>query len=202
MAALVNPGVFKAHKKDPERMLTDFNLYTKSFANFMVVTDNVGASEAKKKALIQAVGGPDMVFLFDYIGKVVVGDTYDAAIDKIRLAITGQTNQAMIRFKLFTGMAQDSQPFSTWWAKVKEQADKCRFDAYDADKAARDALLFQTSDAKLRKKVLAEDLVLEDMVKFGLAYEQTQAKADQMAGSSSNKEENDSVRRVVKEEVR
>ena len=63
-------------------------------------------------------------------------------------------------------------------------------------------MLFQTSDAKLRKKVLAEDLVLEDMVKFGLAYEQTQAKADQMAGSSSNREENDSVRRVVKEEVR
>ena len=56
MAALVNPGVFKAHKKDPERMLTDFNLYMKSFANFMVITDNVGASEAKKKALIQAVG--------------------------------------------------------------------------------------------------------------------------------------------------
>ena len=108
LAALVNPGVFKAHKKDPERMLTNFNLYMKSFANFMVVTAHVGAAEAKKKALIQAVGGPDMVFLFDYIGKVEVGDTYDAAVDKIRLAITGQTNQAMIRFKLFTGMAQDS----------------------------------------------------------------------------------------------
>jgi len=55
LAALVNPGVFKAHKKDPERMLTNFNLYMKSFANFMVVTDNGAASEAKKKALIQAV---------------------------------------------------------------------------------------------------------------------------------------------------
>ena len=161
-------------------MLTDFNLYMKSFANFIVVTDNIGASEAKKKALLQAVGGPDMVFLFEYLGKVVPGDTYDAATEKIRVAITGQTNQAMIRFKLFTGMAQESQTFSTWWARVKEQADKCVFNAYDSEKAARDALLFQTSDMRLRKKVLAEDLALDDMVKFGLAYEQTQEKAEQI----------------------
>ena len=92
LAALVNPGVFKTHKKDPERMLTDFNLYMKSFANFIVVTDNVEASAAKKKALLQAVGGPDMVFLFDYIGKVPPDATYEAAIDRIRVAITGQTN--------------------------------------------------------------------------------------------------------------
>ena len=41
-------------------------------------------------------------------------------------------------------------------------------------KAARDALLFQTSDVRLRKKVFADDMGLEEMVKLGLAYEQTQ----------------------------
>ena len=34
-----------------------------------------------------------------------------------------------------------------------------------------DVLLFQTSDIRLRKKVLAEDLNLEDMFKMGLFNE-------------------------------
>ena len=165
LAALVNPGVFKARKKDPERMLTDFNLYMKAFSDFLVVTDNADAVCSKKKSLLRAVGGADMVFLFDHIGKVAHDASYDDAIEAIRTAITGQTNQAMIRYKLFTGMAQDEEPFSSWWAQVKEQADKCKFDQYNVETAARDAILFQTSDLRLRKKVLAEDYGLEETVK-------------------------------------
>ena len=63
-------------------------------------------------------------------------------IEGIRTRITGQTNQAMIRFMLFTTMAPEGQPFSTWWTKIKEQADKCTFTGYNAEKAARDALSF------------------------------------------------------------
>ena len=200
LAALVNPGVFKARKKDPERMLTDFNLYMKSFSDFLVVTDNMEAANAKKKSLLRAVGGPDMVFLFDHIGKVADGANYNEAIAAIRTAITGQTNQAMIRFKLFTGMGQDDEPFSSWWAKVKEQAEKCSFDDYDVNAAARDAILFQTSDSRLRKKVLAEDYGLEETVKLGLAYEQTNTKAAAM-GSNKDEKARSSVRRLVEEEV-
>ena len=79
-------------------------------------------------------------------------------------------------------MAQGNQPFSVWWSMVKEQAEKCTFDNYTKDKAARDAILFQTSDVKLQKKVLAEDTELEDMVKLGLANEHTATKLDQMGG--------------------
>ena len=57
------------------------------------------------------------------------------------------------------------------WAKAKEQVDKCVFDKYNLDKAAHDAFLFQTINFKLRKKVLMEDMILEDMVKMGLAHE-------------------------------
>ena len=155
LAAIVNPGVFRARKKDPERMLTDFNLYMKSFSDFLVVTDNADTTGAKKKSLLRAVGGVDMVFLFDHVGKVADDASYEDAINAIRTAITGQTNQAMIRYKLFTGMAQGEESFSCWWAKVKEQADKCSFDSYNVEAAARDAILFQTSDIRLRKKVLA-----------------------------------------------
>ena len=96
------------------------------------------------------------MFLFDHIGKVADDASYDDAIEAIRTAITGQTNQAMIRYKLFTGMPQDDEPFSSWWVKVKEQANNCSFENYDLKAASRDVILFQTSDLRLRKKVLAE----------------------------------------------
>ena len=68
-----------------------------------------------------------MIFLFDYIKKVPEDAEYDVAIQTIHTAITSQTNQAMILFKLFTAMQQDQPPFFSWWAKIKEQANKCFF---------------------------------------------------------------------------
>ena len=131
------------------------------------------------------------------MGKVKADTTYEVAVEVIKAGITSQTNQAMSHFKLFTGMSQESQPFSTWWTKVKEQADKCMFEAYNAEKAARDALLFQTSDVRLGKKVLAEDSSLADTVKLGLAYKKIQLKSDQVAGGTGRKRDAASVKRVV-----
>ena len=70
LSAKVNPGSFKTNNKDPKRMLADFNIYTTAFSNFLMVTDNSDATDAKRKAMLQTVGGPDMVILFEYIGKV------------------------------------------------------------------------------------------------------------------------------------
>ena len=72
----------------------------------------------------------------------------------------------------------------TWWTKVKEEYEKYNFQGYTKEKAAKDALLFQTSNAKLRKKVLSEDTNLDYLVKLGLTMEHTEGKADQMGGSS------------------
>ena len=62
LAGSINPGNLKAFRKDPERMLADFTLYTKSFSNFLTVTDNLAAANAKKKALLLAVAGLDIVW--------------------------------------------------------------------------------------------------------------------------------------------
>ena len=51
-------------------MSSHFNLYMKTFDDFFLVTGNATAKSDKKKALLQAVGGLDMVWLFDFIGKV------------------------------------------------------------------------------------------------------------------------------------
>ena len=69
------------------------------------------------------------------------GDTYKAAIEKVRTGITAQTNQAMVRFKLMIEMSQSGRVFSEWRPKVKEQAVGCVWNGYDAKMAARDALL-------------------------------------------------------------
>ena len=198
LATLVSPGPFKAKKKDPEKMLADFELYMKSFADFLVVTDNSDAADNKKKSLLRAIGGQDMIFLFDHLGKVTEEMTYAVAIQNVRTAITSQTNQAMIRYKLFTNMAQENEAFSSWWAKIKEQAEKCNFEGYDSKSAARDAILFQTSDVKLRKKVLAEDYGLDETIKLGLAHEQSEAKAAIMENKD---DKSNDVRKIVEEEV-
>ena len=65
---------------------------------------------------------------------------------------------------------------------IKEQVAKCTFEGYNTDKAAQYALLFQTSNVKLQKKILTEDGSLEDTIKLEMAYEQTEAKSDQLKG--------------------
>ena len=83
LAPLVTPGQFKAKNKDPERMLGDFKDYIKPVKDMMVVTGKEGATAAVKKAILRAVGGKDMVSLFDYVGKVADGDTFNKTVTKI-----------------------------------------------------------------------------------------------------------------------
>ena len=71
LAVLSSTGPFKAKKKDPERMLADLSLYMNALKRLLVITNNSTASDAKKKALMQSEGGPDMIWLFEYIGKVL-----------------------------------------------------------------------------------------------------------------------------------
>ena len=105
IATIANRGPFKANKRDPEKMLSNINLYVESFANMLTVTDNAVAAREKKKALLKAVGGTDMIFMFKHIGKAGDDSTYDVAIATIHGIITGQTNQAMVQYKPFKDMA-------------------------------------------------------------------------------------------------
>ena len=201
LAALVSPGPFKAKKKDPERMLGEFKDYIKAVKDMLVVTGKEGATAAVKKAMLRSVGGKDMVSLFDHVGKVEDTDTFDQAVTKIEDAIKAQTNKAMAKYKLFMGLPQEGESFSTWWTQIQEQADKCDFAGYDAKMAARDAILFQTSNNKLRKRVLAEDCDLPAVIKLGLAMEHSESKAGVLG--KSRKETDSEVRRLqdLEEEV-
>ena len=61
---------------------------------------------------------------------------------------------------------------------VVEQADRCDWATYNKSKAFRDAILFQMEGNKLRRRVIAEDTALTEMIKLGIANEQAVKVAD------------------------
>ena len=63
---------------------------------------------------------------------------------------------------------------------VVEQADTCDWMGYDRVKAARDALMYQMDDAKLRNKVIVKDQPLEQVIRMAIANEQAGKVADQI----------------------
>ena len=157
------------------------------------------APNKQKLALLQAVGGVDMIDLLEETGKVVLeavaadggagiaavaADTFDQAVEKIRLGIVSKTNQAMSRLKLFQQMEQGSQKFESWTREIFKQSQRCDWTGYNAEEAARDAILYQTTDNKLRKKILADNMSYKDTVTWGRAHAESQkCKAFQIAHS-------------------
>ena len=72
---------------------------------------------------------------------------------------------------------------------MKEQADRISWEDYDAKMAARDAILYQTDDKRLQKKILTEDMSYDDTVKYGLAMEQNQKKVEEIRGVKVERKE-------------
>ena len=77
-----------------------------------------------------------MAVLFEHTGKVTEVDTFTKAVEKIEEGIKKQTNQATARFKLFTKMAQGDGSFADWYPQIRNQADRCIWDGYNAKYAA------------------------------------------------------------------
>ena len=207
--ALIAPKAFRAKDKDPETLLIDFDLYVKTIKNFFVATGKDNATEKQKVALLQAVGGPDMVDMVEEVGKVVLvdtpeddvlgiaavtADTFEQAIGKIRDGVVGKTNQAMSRLKLFQQMAQGNQKFASWHKEILKQAKRCNWSNYGVEDAARDAILYQTTDQKLRKKILASNLSYQDTVHWGQSNEEATRKAHLVEETTDKSE--DRVRRL------
>ena len=71
---------------------------------------------------------------------------------------------------------------------MKDQADRCIWMGYGAKQAARDALLFQTDDIKLQRKIIAEDLDYDSVIKYGLAFEQGNKKVHTMRAQKEGPE--------------
>ena len=134
--------------------------------------------------------------IYEHDGKVEEADNFDTAVEKISQALKGHINEVYPVYKLFCEMPQGKLSFTDWYPKVLEQARLCNFEGYDATKAARDAMVIQTSNHKLRKKALAEGNDFSSFCKYGIAMEASTAQAD-----INEKTEDMSVSRI-KEETR
>ena len=66
---LIAPKAFKAKDEDAESLLIDFNLYVKTIENFFLATRKDIATDKQKVALLQDVGGHDIVDLVEEVGK-------------------------------------------------------------------------------------------------------------------------------------
>ena len=199
LASVCSPGVFTARKTEPEGLLQDFVLYLKSLKAMFVITKVTDGME--RRAMLEAIGGIDMLWLFEHIGKVAEEDNFDQAVEKIKSGLQSQMNQAVLRHKLFTGFHQGQEDFITWHAKLVEQGMKCDFADYSSNKAVRDAIMLQTSNERLRRKLLAEDSNLDEAIKIGLALESA-AKNSKVISSGSRTEDGEELRRLRKENGR
>ena len=127
--------------------------------------------------------------LFKHVWNVQEGDSFEEALKKMRAGIKSQTNQALSRFQLYQQMPQSRQTFGQWDFKVKEQAYCCDWTGYHAKNAARDAILFETDNKKLMKKIVAEDIDYDETIKVGLSMKQGDKKVEEMRGKNHRKEE-------------
>ena len=224
MMMLLKPAPFLQQRSgDPEQLHQDFLEYVATFKMFLTATNTDGAHTAahgaepgggrckgcvRAKATLQLVGGKEMEKLFNHVGLVEAADTFERSLEKVLEGIKKQTNQASARFKLFQQMPQNGSNFVSWYSSVKEQADRCTWTGYDAKMAARDAILFQTDNKRLQRKIMAEDLKYDEAVKFGLALEQGDLKVEQIRskngnGNGSHSENGISEEvRMLREEVR
>ena len=168
LATLLKPAQFKVKNKgDPEQLLQDFVKYVELMEQFFTATNATSAHKAdhvqcgackQAKAMLVLIGGKEVDKLLKHVGLVTDTDTYDAAVQKVKEGLTKQTNQCMARFKLMRELPQSGKTFAEWWPQIKEQAERCNWNNYDAKTAAGDAILQQCDSIKLQKKIIAEDL--------------------------------------------
>ena len=190
---LLKPAPLVIKKKgDPEQLSKDWEEYMRTFSTFLKATGVAGVHASpevagtpcqaceKTKNILLLVGGEEVRTLFDHVGKVQEADSWKETLEKVSQGIRQQTNQAAARFKLMQKMPQSDSCFAEWYPRVKEQAERCNWQDYDASKAARDAILLQTRDKKLQQKILAEDLSYADTIRYGLSLEQGRKKVDEI----------------------
>jgi hypothetical protein len=193
LAMMLKPAQLVLRRKgDPEQLFKDWDDYTKVFKEFLEATGVVGnhadpetpddpcAACVKVKNMLRLVGGDEVRTLFDHVGMVEGTDNWQQFLDKVSQGIKQQTNEAAARFKLMQKMPQSDSCFAEWYPLVKEQAERCTWQGYNAGKAARDAILLQTGDRKLQEKILAEDLSYADTIRYGLALEQGRKKVEEI----------------------
>ena len=203
---------FKAIDADPGATLEQFNIYIEEMQLLFTLafrkSDGTAyaPTEAEKKAMTLLRGGRDMKRLFTHVGDVQDADSFDAAVKKVQDQLGERTNKIVQRNILLSNFPQGSKSFEKWSTEISEAAKLIDYTNYDWKQAAVDAMILQTSSKKLREKALAENTTYEELLKLGIAKEQSEKGAallERAAGGSHQEPDiNEEVRRLKIENKR
>ena len=203
MNSITSIEVFTSVDADPGGTLKNLNDYIRQMQLLFTLVFRKADGTAytptdeEKKAMTLLKGGKDMHTLFDHVGNVTAADSFDEAIKKIRDKLTERTNKVVQRNMLLSNFPQGNKSFEKWSQQVSEAAQLVDYANYDWKQAAVDAIILQTSSSKLREKALQENVNYENLLKIGIAKEQSEKGAallEQASGQSSHVDEE--VRRL------
>ena len=96
---------------------------------------------------------------------------------KIRATLQKRGNHTFAVFKLFNGHSQGSQSFHMWHMSVYKAAKLLNWTDYNADRAAVDAMVMQTSSIRLKQRAIQENPTYLQLVHLGVSQEQAKKKA-------------------------
>ena len=130
-------------------------------------------SDNDKKAMLLFKGGKDMKTLFKHVGKVLDSDSYAQSVKKVSDGLSARTNKVVQRNKLFSNFPQGSKSFEKWSVEISNAAQLIDYSDYSWQQAAVDAMVLQTSNAKLRERALQDNVNYDTLMTLGVAKEQS-----------------------------
>ena len=168
----------------PCDMGTDPAAYLEKFEDWFEQTDlmvnSVGVTDDKRKLnLILLWGGRDFRDFAKEAGVITAADdadhpdTVEAAVTKIRQECGKYTNYSMAMFDLMHAK-QGTRTITEFNRDIKRLAVKLQLEVrrYTKEMAMRDAIIFGTSDDKLRQEALTKDLDHKALIRTAASFEQ------------------------------
>ena len=180
MAEVIDAALATAGKQcdlgnDPAKYLERFEEW---YEHTTLLANAIGIKDSTQKLRLMLLwGGRDFRKTVKEAQVILEGDgkdTFDQAIEKIRTQCGRHINSTMAMYKLMH-VQQGTKTFTQFAREVEELATQCQFDTvpYTKERAMKDAIIFGTSDDKLRKEALAKDVDLTTLTKTALGYEQS-----------------------------
>ena len=89
--------------------------------------------------------------------------------EAIKAAIGKYSNEVMARYKLMFEMpASNYADWRKWGQELLEQAKRCKWEEYQAEQAALDALLYQCPNQQWKDKIMEGTLNFQEAINWGM----------------------------------
>jgi len=161
------------------------------FENYLLaiaITD-----DKQKRAILLHMCGPITQDEFKTIPET--GDTYDTAIQKLKDHFKPQINQEYEKAKFRTMRQQPSEQLGAYHTRLRQQALSCSFGGL-LDSEIKSHIIQTTTDGKLRKKGLREEMTLSAVLKEGRNNELSSAQNREMEETLGARSEDKSVNKL------